>query len=73
MLGSTGLAAVDATDLARFLARPESEGGAGLASALALDGGSSAQLWIERPAVGEPELVVPGVPVPNLVAVVPTD
>lgn len=55
-------------ELAALLARPESEGGAGLVEAINLDGGSSSQLWI---AGDEPPLKVGGIPVPAFVAVFP--
>ena len=51
ILGATN-GAVSLRDLASLLARPESEGGAGLVDAMNLDGGSSTQLHVagESPA-----------------------
>lgn len=59
VLGSSGIARADAKDLAARLARPESEGGAGLVEVLNLDGGSSAQLYL-RGGLGEADLLEPG-------------
>ena len=69
VLGSTGPTQVSAPELAAFLARPESEGGAGLVDVLNLDGGSSAQLFA-REASGEP-IDLAGIPVPVLLEILP--
>lgn len=72
VLGSTGLLPAGARGLAAFLAEPEERGGAGLVEALALDGGSSAQLWVRGAGEDGSDLVVPGgVAVPSLLAVLP--
>ena len=69
VLGCTGPTQVSAPDFAAFLARPESEGGAGLVDALNLDGGSSAQLFA-REMNGDP-IDLAGVPVPVLIEILP--
>ena len=57
------------SDLARFMARSEAEGGLGCRDAVMLDGGGSAQLWAEA---GGRRWSLPGAwPVPNAVALVP--
>lgn len=54
-------------DLARFMAKPEAEGGLACRHAVMLDGGGSAQVWAR---FGDRQWHVPGAwPVPNAVAV----
>lgn len=67
VLGATN-GALTLGALARLLAAPESAGGAGLVSAMNLDGGSTAQLFL---AGDDPPLKVAGVPVPVFLAAVP--
>ena len=69
VLGCTGPSAVDAGVLARFLATPEADGGVGLVDALNLDGGGSSQLHVRGVPGGD--IALPGVPVANVLVVVP--
>jgi hypothetical protein len=71
VVGTTGPFPAGARELAAWLARPESDGGAGLADALNLDGGSSTQLFVAGGAPGGKDLFLPGVPVPDFVVLVP--
>jgi exopolysaccharide biosynthesis protein len=71
VLGTTVPTQMSATDLATFLATPESAGGAGLIDALALDGGSSAQIFT-RDASGQP-IDLAGIPVPVLLESLPRE
>ncbi len=67
VIGAT-TGAVTLGELARLLARSPADGGAGLAAAINLDGGSSSQLHV---AGSDPALLVAGVPVPSFLAVQP--
>ena len=73
VIGCTS-ASVDATDLARYLAAPPSEGGLGLRAALNLDGGRSAQLWVRQAGPDGADLSLPAVSaVPVMLTVRATD
>lgn len=70
VIGSTGAGLAEASALARLLARPEAEGGAGLRQVLNLDGGSSAQFWVRGGAEPEGDLHEPAFhAVPVLLAI----
>jgi uncharacterized protein YigE (DUF2233 family) len=69
ILGCTAPAAVSLVGLAEFLAAPASAGGLGVADALNLDGGSSASLFVRHGSADGGDIDLPGIPVPDVLAV----